>query len=341
MKTIICYSPSEKEIKDAAEIIRSGGLVAFPTETVYGLGASALSEDAAHKIYKAKGRPSDNPLIIHLAYPEDAERYAEVSPAYRMLSRFMPGPLTVILPKKEIIPDCVTGGLSTVAVRVPSHPVAHALIKAADLPIAAPSANRSGKPSCTTVEHVIHDMSGRIDMILNGGESDFGLESTIVLPYGDKSVKVLRPGGVTVEMLEKAGFEVTLDKAVSEKLADGEVPLAPGMKYRHYAPEATVVLLDGSPEAVRDYMLEHKEMDNIAFIVYDGEEELLGEALSVTIGQRDNSEEYAHKLFSVLRELDEKEGIDTILAPLPAKDHIGLALCNRLMKAAGYTVLSV
>ncbi|MBQ7365055.1 MAG: threonylcarbamoyl-AMP synthase [Clostridia bacterium] len=341
LNTKIIYHPSDEDIFMAAEVIRNGGLVAFPTETVYGLGASALSSKAAEKIFAAKGRPSDNPLIIHLADPGDATRYAITSPAYDKLSRFMPGPLTVILPKRDIIPSSVTGGLDTVAVRVPSHPIACALIRSAGVPIAAPSANRSGKPSCTTVEHVIQEMDGRVDVILDGGESDVGLESTILLPFGDHSVKLLRPGAITVEMLEAEGFTVILDKAVTERLADGEIPLAPGMKYRHYAPEAQVILLDGDHEAVLSYMQNRGDDCGVALIIYEEDaEKLCGKRLKV-IGKRGDSLTYAHRLFAVLRELDADSDVKVIYAPLPAKDNLGLALYNRLMKAAGYSVKTV
>ena len=236
-------------------MLRAGKLVVFPTETVYGLGASALDETAATKIYAAKGRPSDNPLIIHLASATDADKYAFTSPCYEKLAKlFMPGPLTVVLTKKECIPLSVTGGLNTVAVRVPSHPIAHKLLEAAKIPIAAPSANRSGRPSCTTVAHVIDDMNGTVDAILDGGESELGLESTILLPRGDNEVILLRPGAITIEMLIENGFSVSLDKAVTEKPRENEKPLAPGMKYRHYAPKASLILLDGSFDKIADFM---------------------------------------------------------------------------------------
>lgn len=341
METKIFYHPDDHAIAYAAQTIRAGGLVAFPTETVYGLGANALNADAAAKIFAAKGRPSDNPLIIHLATPEDAEKYAFVSPAYQKLTRFMPGPLTVILRKRELIPDSVTGGLDTVAVRVPYHPIARALIQQSGVPIAAPSANLSGKPSCTKAEHVIQDMSGRVDVILDGGDSDFGLESTIVMPIGDHEIKLLRPGAITVEMLSEAGFEVSLDKAVTEKLTEDEIPLAPGMKYRHYAPDARVILLDGLKENVDAFMLEHKSDPHTAFIAYEEDASLMKDSIFVIISRRDDTLAYAHNLFSALRELDNMKSIETIYAPLPKSDHIGLALYNRLMKAAGYFILKI
>ncbi len=341
LDTKIFYNPDDHAISEAAQIIRSGGLVAFPTETVYGLGANALNGDAAAKIFAAKGRPSDNPLIIHLADSEDASEYALVSSAYKKLTQFMPGPLTVILPKREIIPDSVTGGLDTVAIRVPLHSIARALIKEAGVPIAAPSANLSGKPSCTKVEHVIYDMSGRIDAILDGGDSDFGLESTIVMPIGDDEIKLLRPGAVTVEMLVDAGFKVSLDKAVTEKLAEDDIPLAPGMKYRHYAPEARVILLSGDKSRVDAFMVKNKHDPKAAFIVYEEDAFLIKDSVFVVISKRDDTAAYAHNLFSVLRELDGLDKVETIYAPLPKADHIGLALYNRLMKAAGYSILNV
>lgn len=342
MKTVVVREPNENDIKNASGIIRDGGLVVFPTETVYGLGASALNVDAAKKIYEAKGRPSDNPLIIHLAKVEDTVHYAEVSPCFDMLAKeFMPGPLTVILPKKDIIPRTVTGGLSTVAVRVPAHPVAHMLIEAAGVPIAAPSANLSGRPSCTKIEHVIDDMNGRVDMILSGGASDLGLESTILLPKNENEVIMLRPGAITVEMLEESGFKVTLDKAVTEKPSADEKPLAPGMKYRHYAPKAELILLSGSLDSIKGFMIAQSNSDGVALVCYEEFLTELDHSTALSIGSYTDSATQAHRLFDILRQLDEIDRVNTIYAPLPSKDHIGLALYNRLLKAAGYTVLSV
>lgn len=342
MKTQILRDPTDSDLKLAAAILQRGGLVAFPTETVYGLGASALDADAAAKIFAAKGRPSDNPLILHLAHPQDAEKYAQITPCYQKLaSLFMPGPLTVILEKKNVVPSSVTGGLPTVAIRVPAHPIAHKLIEYSALPIAAPSANLSGKPSCTTAEHVIADMNGRIDVILDGGASDFGLESTILLPTGEREVKVLRPGAITVEMLVENGFIVSLDKAVTEKLKDDEKPLAPGMKYRHYAPRAQVILLDGSPDRILAYMKGCSKDPSIAFICYEEALPFLETPNVLSIGSENDARMCAHRLFATLRTFDERNAIATILAPLPSKADIGLALYNRMLKAAGYTVLKV
>lgn len=341
--TEIIHSPTDRDLRRAAALLCAGGLVAFPTETVYGLGASALDEAAAAKIYKAKGRPSDNPLILHLANPSQASLYAEVSLCFEKLaSLFMPGPLTVILPKKPLIPDTVTGGLQTVAIRVPVHPMAHQLLTYVAGPVAAPSANRSGRPSCTNVSHVIEDMNGRIDMILDGGDCDFGLESTILLPVDDHTVKLLRPGAITVEMLEQNGFSVVLDKAVTQKLGENEQPLAPGMKYRHYAPKAEVILLDGPRERVVAYMEQQADADTALLLTDEMKSEVSGCKPDVTVlslGKEEDRLMQAHRLFTLLRTLDEHPEIRRVYAALPATDNIGLALYNRLVKASGYTVL--
>lgn len=339
--TRIVHHPGEQDLACAARILQKGGLVAFPTETVYGLGASALDAEAAKKIYQAKGRPSDNPLIIHLASAADAWRYAKIPSCFEKLAEcFMPGPLTVIVPKKDIIPDPVTGGLSTVAIRVPAHPLAHRLLQLAEIPIAAPSANRSGRPSCTTAGHVMEDMNGRVDMILDGGDCQFGVESTILLPVGNREVKLLRPGAVTVEMLKENGFDVSLDKAVTQRLQENEHPLAPGMKYRHYAPQAQLILLSGSQEAVVSYMQEKVGEAGTAFILFEELLDCLPQGRSVSLGKQSDAKEQAHRLFSVLRMFDAHPEIDTIYAQLPPKDDISLALYNRMLKASGYTVVS-
>ncbi|HBJ18286.1 MAG TPA: threonylcarbamoyl-AMP synthase, partial [Clostridiales bacterium] len=258
---------ADADLVRAAKVIRDGGLVVFPTETVYGLGADATSAPAAAKIYAAKGRPSDNPLIIHIAKPEDAALYTYTTPTYEKLARaFMPGPLTVILPSRENIPKTTRGGLDTVAVRCPSHPVAHRLIELSGVPIAAPSANLSGSPSPTSAAHVIDDMRGRVDMIIDGGPSEFGLESTIVKIEDDGSLTLLRPGRITPEELSAVIPTVRIAGAVTEQLKDGEVALSPGMKYRHYAPKCPVFLLDGKTDAVREYLKARE--GHIAVIAY-------------------------------------------------------------------------
>ena len=341
MITEIINNVDDTSLRKAAEIIKKGGLVAFPTETVYGLGANALIADAAKKVYEAKGRPSDNPLIIHLARAEDAEKYCHTNETfYRIAKLYMPGPITVILPKRDIIPYSVTGGLETVAVRIPSNQIAHKLIEYSECPIAAPSANLSGKPSCTSFEHVIEDMYGRIDMILNGGDCEIGLESTIITVCGN-DIKILRPGKITVEMLTADGFNVTLDKAVTEKLGEGEKPLAPGMKYRHYAPRASVILLSGDDENVERYMSKYVGDDSVAFICFEEYSLIKDSSNARIIGKENDLDLQAKKIFDMLREFDTEPKIKTVYAKLPSKNGIGLAVYNRMLKAAGYQIINV
>ena len=332
--------PESEKIALAADLIKRGGLVALPTETVYGLGADATDEHAAKKIYAAKGRPSDNPLIIHIAYPQDAEKYAYTSELYYKLAKaFMPGPLTVIMPKREIIPSSVTGGLDSVAVRCPSHPIARALIEASGVAIAAPSANLSGSPSPTSAEHVISDLDGRVDMIIDGGNSEIGLESTIVKINGD-SLTLLRPGGITYDALLCVCDKVDIAPAVTDKLAENERPLSPGMKYRHYAPSAPLVLLDGEYEKVLAFMSDAQKTQNCAIICFDEDAECLLKDKIITIGKKDDQAAQAAKLFSALRDAD-KLTADIIYAHLPTKDGIGLALYNRMIRAAAHTIKKI
>ena len=338
---VITY-PDAQGMKEAAELIKKGALVAFPTETVYGLGANALMTDAAEKVYRAKGRPSDNPLIIHLAEPSDAEKYCYTTPEFSRLAKaFMPGPLTVVMKKKDIIPSTVTGGLDTVAVRIPSHIAARELISLSGVPIAAPSANLSGRPSTTSADHVISDMLGRIDMIIDGGDCEIGLESTIVAFCGENKLKMLRPGRITLEMLESEGFEVELDKAVTEKLSEGEKPAAPGMKYRHYAPGAPVTLVDSEDEKRIAFLSEFVADSSVAIICFDEDEKIKSAPNAYIIGSKNDPEGQAHALFAMLRSFDDKKEIKQIYAPLPDKKGIGLAIFNRMLKASGYTVIKV
>lgn len=328
------------QLKEAASIILSDGLVVFPTETVYGLGGNALLADAAKKIYSAKGRPSDNPLIIHIAEPKDAEKYAFVSDIYYDLAKeFMPGPLTVIMPKRDCIPYSVTGGLETVAVRCPSHPIAHALIKECGVPIAAPSANLSGKPSPTSAKYVLEDMNGRVDMIIDGGECEIGLESTIVSIDGD-SLTLLRPGAITYDALCCVCKDVKIAPAVLNKLAENEKPLSPGMKYRHYAPSADFTLLDGNAEDVLDFMIKEQKESGCAALCYDEELPMLDPSLSIAIGKRNDLQAQAKNLFTALREAD-KLGATKIYAHLPTLDGLGLALYNRMIRAAAHTIKKI
>ena len=251
------FHTDDNEIADAGEILRNGGLVAFPTETVYGLGASAFDSDAAKKIYAAKGRPSDNPLIVHICDKGQIKDIAEEIPesAKKVIDNFMPGPVTIILKKKSVVPNDVTAGLNTVAIRFPLHETAQKLIKAAGVPIAAPSANLSGKPSPTKAKHVVKDMTGRIDAIIDGGECNVGVESTIVDFTGEKPV-ILRPGGVTYDDLKGIGLDVEIDKNILHSIAADEVPKCPGMKYKHYAPNAEVTVVEGEKDAVQSKIKE-------------------------------------------------------------------------------------
>lgn len=327
------------QLSEASEIILAGGTVVFPTETVYGLGGNALLADAAKKIYTAKGRPSDNPLIIHVADPKDAEKYAYVSDIYyRLAEAFMPGPLTVIMPKRDCIPLSVTGGLDTVAVRCPSHPVARALIKKCGVPIAAPSANISGRPSPTSAKYVEEDMLGRVDMIIDGGECEIGLESTIVKIDGE-SLTLLRPGAITYDALCCVCENVEIAPAVTDKLAENERPLSPGMKYRHYAPQADFILLDGDESDILSFMMEEQK-NGCAVLCYDEELPFLNPSLSVPIGKRNDLPAQAKRLFTSLREAD-KLGARKIYAHLPPLDGLGLALYNRMIRAAAHTVKKI
>ncbi len=330
-------------IKYAAEKISSGSLVVFPTETVYGLGGDATNPTAAKKIFQAKGRPSDNPLIIHIASPEDAEPYAVTNDLYyKLAKRFMPGPITVILNSKDTIPKETRGGLDTVAVRCPENPIARALIKCAGVPIAAPSANLSGSPSPTTAQHVIDDMQGRVDVIIDGGACEFGLESTIVKINNDNTLTLLRPGKITAEELSSVS-KLKIADAVVDKLADGEVALSPGMKYRHYAPRSPLVLLDGELEDRIEYISGEK-LNHTAVLAYSEELSLLSSLLPSVklydLGSIADEYSQAHRLFYILREAD-KCDFTKIYAPLPDTAGVGLALYNRMIRAAAHTIINL
>ena len=330
-------------IERAAACIRAGGLVVFPTETVYGLGADGTSADAAKKIYEAKGRPSDNPLIIHIADPEDAALYAEVGDLYyRLAAAFMPGPLTVVMQAKDSVPMATRGGLSTVAVRCPAHPVANLLIRRAGTCIAAPSANLSGKPSPTDAAQVAEDMTGRVDMILDDGSADFGLESTIVKIENDGSLTLLRPGKITPEELKTAtGVALAISNAVTDRLKEGEAAPSPGMKYRHYAPTAPVTLLDGDAERCIAYIKDKNEA-SVGIIAYDDDvmryRTAFPRAKIYAFGKKEDELSQAHLLFKILRRAD-KDSLSHIYAPLPKKQGIGLALYNRMIRAASHDVV--
>ena len=322
-------------IEQAAEIIRAGGLVAIPTETVYGLGADALNPAAVRRIYEAKGRPSDNPLIIHVPAPDWLARYCIDVPetAYRLAERFWPGPLTMILKRNPILPDCTTGGLDTVGVRCPDHPVTLALIEAAGVPIAAPSANRSGRPSCTTAQHVLEDVGGKIECVLDGGACAVGVESTIV----DLTVtppRLLRPGGLPLEALEEVLGPVELDEALTRQMGQGERPRAPGMKYRHYAPVAPVTVVTGTPARSAQYIRAHAGRES-GVLCYDEFALLYPDSVVRAFGSLQNKREQAQRVFDALRSFDSTP-VTRIYAQCPDDSGLGLAVGNRLKKAAGF-----
>lgn len=341
----------EDIINEAGSIIRQGGLVAFPTETVYGLGANALDEQAAGRVYAAKGRPSDNPLIAHICDIEMLAPLVKKIPevAKSFMEAFWPGPMTLIFEKSDLVPKGTTGGLDTVAVRYPNHPIAVSLIKAAGVPIAAPSANLSGKPSPTLGEHVIDDMDGRIDMIIDGGMVGMGLESTII----DVTVEppmILRPGFITYEMAKGVVGQIEIDQAILKKAEDGIKPKAPGMKYRHYAPIADYTIYKGEAEAVANTIatLANEKANggmNVGIITADQHLKLYEGKINenikvVSLGDLDKPETIANILFKVLRDFD-KSGTQFILGEAFSEDNVGWAIMNRLTKAAGYNIVDV
>lgn len=331
-------------LMEAAKVLREGGLVAFPTETVYGLGANALNEEAAKKIYEAKGRPSDNPLIAHIAeFSALNGLVAEVPESgKKLMEAFWPGPLTIIFKKSGAVPYGTTGGLDTVAVRMPAHPVAARLIRLAGVPVAAPSANTSGRPSPTTAGHVAEDMMGRIDMIVDGGEVGIGVESTIV-DVSEEIPTVLRPGAVTLEMLSGVIGEVRMDQAVAEPMKEGVRPKAPGMKYRHYAPKANLSLVEGTVEdmveAIRRLASDAQARGKrVGIICTEETKPLYPDGLLRSVGTRQEPDSIAHNLYAVLREFDGLD-VDTIYSEAFSSDRLGQAVMNRLTKAAGYHII--
>ena len=330
--------------EEAGRILAEGGLVAFPTETVYGLGADGLNETAAKRIYAAKGRPSDNPLILHITSMEELVPLVREIPetAKALAEAFWPGPMTMIFQKSDLVPYGTTGGLDTVAVRMPSHPVARAVIKAAGTPIAAPSANTSGRPSPTKASHVVEDMDGKIDMIVDGGEVGIGLESTII-DMSEDTPTILRPGYITKEMLEQVIGGVALDRASLGQMAPGVHPKAPGMKYRHYAPKAKLMIIEGETKeavkAIRQVAFEQERLGyKVGIIATDETAEKYKRGIVKNIGTRENEYTIAQNLYRVLREFDE-EDVDYIYSEAFAMDGIGSAVMNRLKKAAGHHML--
>ena len=327
-------------IREAGRILKEGGLVAFPTETVYGLGADALNEDAAKKIYAAKGRPSDNPLIIHITNMKALEKIVSEVPekAVKVAEKYWPGPLTMIFNKSDIVPYGTTGGLDTVAVRMPVDEIAREVIDAGGGYIAAPSANTSGRPSPTTAQHVMNDMDGKIDAVLDGGASEVGLESTVITLAGAVP-RVLRPGGITVEMLESVLGKVEVDDAVLHKLADNVKVASPGMKYKHYAPRARVILLNCNDEQYIDYV-NKKAAKGVAALCCDEDIPLLKTPV-FSLGKRNDYTRQAHTLFDELRRIDEDDSVKVVYSRLPKTNGVGMAVYNRLIRAAGFEVIDL
>ncbi len=332
------YDASDSQsLAEVGAILCGGGIVGIPTETVYGLAANAFDGEAVAKIFKAKGRPQDNPLIVHISDISQLDSVVSSVPesAYKLAKKFWPGPLSIIMPKSERIPDEVSCGLDTVAVRMPSHPAARDIISAAGVPLAAPSANLSGSPSPTTARHVIDDMWGRADAIVDGGACEVGVESTVVTLVGEKP-RLLRPGGISLEQLEGVLGEVEVDSAVLAELEPGQKAASPGMKYKHYSPKARVIIIKGSFENYQRFVRGKK---NCAALCFDGEGEKL-DIPFIEIGREHDSQAQAHLIFDALRGLDEM-GVQTAYARCPDTEGVGLAVINRLLRAAAFTVLDV
>lgn len=343
METLLL--PSDKEsLSLAADLLRSGQLVAFPTETVYGLGADALNADAVLSVFAAKGRPADNPLIVHIYDRSQLDGLCVVpDKALPLMDAFWPGPLTILFEKLPAVPDAVTAGLPTVAVRMPSHPVASAMLRACNLPVAAPSANSSGRPSPTLASHVLEDLRGRIPLILDGGPCEVGLESTVLdLCHGEPTI--LRPGGVTKEMLESVlHTEVRLAGSILRPLRPDEKALSPGMRYKHYAPKGQVTLVEGNPDAVVARLRELYRQESAAgrktcVLCFSEHMDALRDCFPHDIGSRNNMSEIAHRLFLMLRVLDE-EGMESVFSEVVPPEGVGLAVMNRLGRAAAFRVI--
>lgn len=326
------------DISSAASVIKKGEIAVFPTETVYGLGANALDGEAVKKIFEAKGRPGDNPLIVHITEIDEWRPLVRELPekAIRLAEKYWPGPLTMILPKSDIIPLETSGGLDTVGVRCPSHPIARAFIKAAGVPIAAPSANISGFPSPTAFQYVYDDMFGRVPVLIDGGDCDFGIESTVIT-LATPTPRLLRPGAVTLEMLKSVLGDVDVDEAVLKPLAKGATAASPGMKYKHYSPKADITIVNGSLDDFVKYVNSHKT-DADFTLVFEGEENATP-LPCVTMGLKDDSLSQAHRLFDALRELDDN-GAHKVFARSPSTEGVGLGVCNRLYRAAGFKIIS-
>lgn len=326
-------------INQAAMLLAKGEVVAIPTETVYGLAANALNRNAVKRIFEAKGRPQDNPLIVHISDIKELKPLVRDIPenAHRLAIKYWPGPLTMIFRRSGLIPDEVSAGLPTVAIRMPSHPVALAIISKSGVPLAAPSANRSGSPSPTTAEHVMKDLSGRIPAIVDGGECSVGVESTVLDLTGDMP-RLLRPGGITTEQIRAVTGKLTIHSAVTGRMEEGTAPPSPGMKYKHYSPNAKVILVKGSREEFSSFVNSQKG-EGIAAMCFDGEGQDL-KVPFVAYGSRFDPAEQAHRVFDALRKLDEINA-KVVYCACPEPDGIGLAVYNRLLRSAGFEVIDL
>lgn len=331
---------NDQSVQLAAQLLKDGQVVAIPTETVYGLAANALDEKAIEKIFLAKGRPQDNPLIVHIDSMKMLPMAAREVPqeAVKLAQAFWPGPLTMVLPRAAGIAPAVSAGLDTVGIRMPAHPGARHIITQAGVPLAAPSANLSGSPSPTTAAHVLQDMRGRIPLVLDGGNSPVGVESTVLSLIGQPMV--LRPGFVTAEEIsEVLGRPVRLSGAVAAPLKEGESPASPGMKYKHYAPKAQITILDGEFSQFKAYISKEGQQAGVWALCFEGEEQELP-VPAIAFGRKENSAEQAAALFAALRMLDEK-GARTVFARAPSQNGVGLAVYNRLLRAAAFRVLEL
>lgn len=337
--TVTTPAQSRARLEEAAAILRAGGLVAIPTETVYGLGADATNPRAVAAIFEAKGRPQDNPLIVHIHNASQLAEIARVIPPQvdALIEAFWPGPLTIILPKSDCIPSITSGGLDTVAVRLPAHPIARELIRLAGVPLAAPSANRSGSPSTTTAQHCIDDLSGRIDAIVDGGPCTVGLESTVISLAQDIP-RLLRPGAVTPEALRRYLPNLAVDFAVTGQPDPNVRVASPGMKYQHYAPKCQVILLEGSSSDYTAWVNAHAQPGVFALCTDEELPLLHGDALS--LGSASQVAQQAAALFARLRELDER-GAQTVYARCPTKEGLSLALYNRMIRAAAFRIIEL
>ena len=338
MKTLYLLAETAETAEIAAEIIRSGGLVAIPTETVYGLGANGLDETAVAKIFQVKGRPQDNPLILHISGPEQIELFCHHIPqaAYDLAEKFWPGPLTMVLPARSNVPKRTTAGLSTVAVRCPDSDVTREIIRLSGVPIAAPSANISGKPSTTTAQHVLHDHDGRIEAIVDGGSCRVGVESTIV-DLTERRPRLLRPGGITPEQLLEVLGDLVVDKAVTAQIDKDEVVKAPGMKYKHYAPQSEVVIVAGTREKAARYIRDHFTPGD-RVLCFEEELPLYEGCAPLSYGREADVNTLSAGLFGALRELDDPS-IHQVYARCPVGGGVAYAVQNRLKKAAAFHIV--